>query len=1142
MPSNGTERSRYFAGTSEFIAPPCSALSRYCEGIIEAAWLAALIVVPVFFDIYSSRIFEPDKITLLRTLALVILAAWITRVFDQGGLRGVRLGSIRSTWQSLRRIPLALPVLALVAVYLLSTIFSVTPRVSLWGSYQRLQGTYSMLSYLVVFAALAVHLRRREQVERLITVVVLASLPVSLYGVLQRFGLDPIPWGGDVTNRIAANMGNSIFVGAYFIMAFPLTLMRIVESFEALMAVGAPGEASRAPGEANRAPGDASHRSADFIRATAYVFIAALQVIALYFTGSRGPWLGWAASLVFMWLGLSLIWRARWMTISGVALALAAATFLILLNIPNGPLQSLRTRPEFGRLGQLLDAESRTGRVRSLIWQGAADLVSPHPPLEFPDGSKDAFNFLRPLIGYGPESMYVAYNSFYPPELTQVEKRNASPDRSHNETWDALVITGILGLVANLAIFGSVLYYALKWLGLVPGDRQRRLYLGLFLAGGLLSSLVFVLWKGLPFLGVALPFGMMLGVIVYMLLVSLSSGFTTPQMAEQALEEKRRAYILLGLLAAIMAHFVEVHFGIAVASTRTYFWAFTALLFVLGYVAPAQGAGILLAEAAPAVDAPVQPVSPPPAASRQERRKGKKSPQQTSQVRKRRRSAQSAGIAVPDWLRLALVDGGLLAVLTSTLGYLYITNSSRLPTAMGIVKASLIRLNPSASAGGQSGLLVLVLTTWLVGALLLNAQSIRLLAQDQEAGWQTWVRMLAVTLGLSLAATWIFWVWHAGSLVALASSSANSLNEVMAQVQDSESILTRYYLYLFLLIFASAVALSVDKLAESTPFRPLSLVVGVGAMLFAFILAAITNLRVVQADIDFKTADAFARPGSWPVSISIYNRARELAPNEDYYYLFLGRAYLEYAKTLTDTAERDRLIEQAARDLRAAQKINPLNTDHTANLARLYNLWASTTSDAVIRDERARTSQQYFERALVLSPNNARLWDEWALLDMNVLGDPEQALDHLQRALELDPYYDWTYALLGDYYSRYLSAAPDITPEQKQSALERAAENYSKALEYAESQSSSLAYNYALALGSVHTQLNRLGPAVQAYQLALTIQPDAAEKWQVEEVLARLYVQLGDPVTALAYARQALVDAPDDQRARLQALVTELGG
>lgn len=66
-------------------------LSRYCEGILEAAWLAAVILVPFFFNIYSSRIFEPDKITILRSLALIILVAWIIKLIDEGGIRWERV-------------------------------------------------------------------------------------------------------------------------------------------------------------------------------------------------------------------------------------------------------------------------------------------------------------------------------------------------------------------------------------------------------------------------------------------------------------------------------------------------------------------------------------------------------------------------------------------------------------------------------------------------------------------------------------------------------------------------------------------------------------------------------------------------------------------------------------------------------------------------------------------------------------------------------------------------------------------------------------------------------------------------------------------------------------------------------------------
>ncbi len=89
-------------------------LSRYAEGIMEAAWLAAVIVVPVFFNVYSSRIFEPDKITLLRSLALVILAAWVVKLIEQGGVRWERIprqgGGLRGSLQALLRIPLIAPV------------------------------------------------------------------------------------------------------------------------------------------------------------------------------------------------------------------------------------------------------------------------------------------------------------------------------------------------------------------------------------------------------------------------------------------------------------------------------------------------------------------------------------------------------------------------------------------------------------------------------------------------------------------------------------------------------------------------------------------------------------------------------------------------------------------------------------------------------------------------------------------------------------------------------------------------------------------------------------------------------------------------------------------------------------------------
>ncbi|MBN1148421.1 MAG: O-antigen ligase family protein [Anaerolineales bacterium] len=1100
-------------------------LSRYAEGLMEAGWLAALIVAPVFFNIYSSRIFEPDKATLLRTLALVILAAWLIKLFEQGGLRWERLETDEPRWKTLLRIPLVAPVLILALAYLLSTIFSITPGVSLWGSYQRLQGTYTTFSYLVVFASMAVNLRRREQVERLIGVAILASLPVSLYGVLQRFKIDPIPWGGDTASRVASNMGNSIFVAAYLIMVFPLTVLRIVESFEALLT-------------------DRGRLGPNFARSTGYVFIAALQLIALYYSGSRGPWLGLAASLVFLWLGLSLIWRTRWLTISGVVLAFAAGAFLVVLNIPGGPLESLRTRDEFKRLGQLLDAESRTGRVRTLVWGGAAELVQSTEPLEFPDGSKDRFSFLRPVIGYGPESMYVAYNRYYPPGLTQVEKRNASPDRSHNETWDALVITGGLGLVAYLFLFGSVLYYGLRWLGLISGAKQRNWFLGLTLSGGVIVAAAFVLWRDIGYLGVALPAGMVLGVALYLVLASLFSWFQPLTTTG----EKLRAYVLLGLLAAVVAHWVEINFGIAIVATRAYFWVIASLLLLVGYKLPMSGEYQATAGSPAAVEALVEPTAGEekprkgPAERAPAPRRNQKS--KAALARKRRHAPRSAERfspgALPGWLREALIVGLIVAVLLTTLGFDLISNASRQGNASSIIKASLTYL--PGEDRNSNGVLALFLTSWLVGVLLLVSESVGNWLDVGQDYLATWWKMLATALGVSILLGLLFWLWHAGALAALTRAPGNSMEAVLDQVVHSEGLLTNYYIYLFLLVFGAGVLLPSAWPPSGARWQPLSTLVALGALVVAFALGSYTNLRVIQADIAFKTAELFSKEGTWPVAIAIYNHANELAPNEDYYYLFLGRAYLEHAKTIQEDAERESLIAQAANDLLIAQEINPLNTDHTANLARLHSLWATYAKEPQRRAELASKSDDYFTRALVLSPNNARLWDEWAILYLNVLNQPEQAYERLLRALELDPYYDWTYGLLGDYLVRYVSNDPQLQPEQKQETLIQASDYYSRALKNSYSASSQLKFNYAVALAGLQAQLGQLEQAAQAYERALKVEPNHADRWRIELVLARLYAQRGDIESALQYARSAQSLAPEEQQQAIADLISQLGG
>jgi hypothetical protein len=105
----------------------------------------------------------------------------------------------------------------------------------------------------------------------------------------------------------------------------------------------------------------------------------------------------------------------RWLWLSWIVLALVIGTWIVTFNLPvevTQPYEKLpvvgsvvttldewRDLPTIGRLGQILEAEGGTGRVRTLIWEGALKLILPHEPLEFPEGDTDTWNILRPLIG-----------------------------------------------------------------------------------------------------------------------------------------------------------------------------------------------------------------------------------------------------------------------------------------------------------------------------------------------------------------------------------------------------------------------------------------------------------------------------------------------------------------------------------------------------------------------------------------------------------------------------------------------------------------------------------------------------------------------------------------------------------------------
>ena len=1014
-------------------------LGQYADKAIEIGWLAAAIFAPLYFNVYSSRVFEPDKISTVRTIVLLMLVAWIIKLGEAGwrgwrdaantgtipppqaarGGGGSKAGSAATrvvdtatpswlpSWLGFMRVPMIFAILLFALAYLISSLFTVTPEATWLGSYQRLQGTYSQYSYMLLGILVLFNLRTRAQLNRLVTFMLFTSLPVALYGIVQAMHLDPLPWAGDTATRVASSMGNAIFVAAWLIMVVPFTIYRLITGISGAITArnaatdyvepeydGPRGRGMRRPRYAempsygwaviansagvilsslmffymilkmmaglpypdgrtwwflpfalvvfalavwfiewlsNRHDDPAqaslimpivgalvfftaflalpvkwglqeqttalqldfegggllwaifffllwaslaaglyalSARERDegyadpdrgIVRASlnvAYVLLLLVQLICIYLTQSRGPWLGLGTGLVTFMVALWLIGRSRdvsWMRrIGGVASALVLifALFVGALNIPGSPLTGLSNLPVVGRgierLSTLTRTEDGTGKVRRLIWQGATQLIVSDPA--------------RSIIGWGPEAMYVAYNRFYPAELSQVELRNATPDRSHNVEFDQLVTLGALGLIMYYFVVGSFFFYGLRLV-----KRARSTLDQLF-------------------------------------------GVT--------------------LLAAIASHFIEIQTGIQIASTWTYFYLIIGMMVAFGY---------------------------------------------------------------------------------------YMTNYLRPDEEVAAVAAA-----HTANAGARSE------SAAMSEEIAAEARPVAIAAGARQGGRPS-STMQATGNGKPQA-----------SGQAARRGQGGSQTPGSAQARGSQGQGSR-----------GAPAPDARRPRATVQYNPnrgggysgdwlrspimLALygIVALAALVFIFTV----NAATVKADTLFKQAQAYDAAGrfflekdqqgiEYPGSITFYDEALSLQPNQDYYYLFVGRAYLEASKAVDQepynrrigvawseneetalqqkSAERLARLQESERRLKTANALSPYNTDHYANLGRLYLYWGdpSGANDPAKRP----LAVQWMEDATEHTPQNSQLWVELAVA-YSRNGQFTDAVAALQHARGLDALY-----------------------------------------------------------------------------------------------------------------------------------------
>jgi len=991
-------------------------LSAAAAKLTESGWLAAIVVVPILLNVHSEGAFEQDKLPLLRSIAVVMAVGLVVHALEEG----------RRVWtvagQPIWCVPLVKPALLLTSAYCVSTFFSIAPHLSLLGSYERTQGTYTWLSYVTIFFAIILLVREQQQSQRVATATILASLPPAAYAVVQHFGYDPIQWGTDVTGRAHGTTGNPIFLAAFLIMVVPLTLARVIDQLAYL-------------GTRPRHRVWLLSHIGSGLPAAAYLVLLAVQLLAIVYTQSRGPFIGLAVGLSVFFIVFALRRGRRWLTVIIATLAIIGSLLLMVFNLQQAPLQPLRDRTYVGRFGNLLETQSGTGKVRALIWQGATALL--------------AANLVRDLVGYGPETLSLAYSPFYPPELAHYESRTAAPDRSHNETFDSLAMTGVAGCVAQIVLFVSFFYHVLRWLGMINTSTEGRIFLGAAAFGAVGGGIIpYVIDGSFRFSGVALPCGIVAGLILYLLWAAVRQ----PDFANST--PRSSNLVLIGLLAAVIAHFIEIQFGIAVSMTRLCFWVYAALAVTVGELL-----------------------------SRRER----EAANEAACIRKgsRQPSADSS---------LSLSVGLVLIVLTFDF---YV---------------------PGFSARTQGIMLLgLFLATWLFAALVVAID----VPYSESAARRACTRVracIAMSLPVWLVFTVIYvtWLnWRPGG-----DSTIDEVLRVGAHVADSVLILYGFVFIVIALITAAAVRR--DWPLRMALNRAGGWRCGVYAMLlFAAALVIVrSNLNVSRANVFAKETEFYAHERRWDAARLVAEEALRLAPVADHYATELVQALTELAQQTppNEPQQRGGLLAQAFAVAQRAEQTNPLNADHARNLARLHRLWADLLTDSVEKSRHVEETDRWYAAAVKLSPNDAALWNEWALLYLEQ-EDLVKALVILDESLRIDPGYTTTY---------WLRANAHLDAQQ----LDEALADYDRALAIDPTLVAAWS-GKALALA----RLNRFAEAIAANQQTLAVVPNDLIS---HRNLALLYQQTGQLELAMVEAQAALRVAEARDQLGLQTLIEQL--
>lgn len=390
---------------------------QFTKKIIFYLFAVLLFFIPLILWPFTSEVFEFNKIILVYVLTVLISATWAIRMITERKL-------------IFCRTLLDTPILFFLGSQLISTILSIDPLTSLLGYYSRFNGgLVSTICYSLLYWAWVSNFEAKETLK--LTYVWLASAAlVSIYGVLEHFGIDKNVWVQDVQSRIFSTLGQPNWLAAWFTAIIPITWALILkEKFK---------------------KNEVLHSKKFWV----FFLLSILFFWTLIFTKSRSGILGFGIAFLIFWVGY--FWLNRKEYSKQLTPFVYIVSSLIIICLISGTqftpsikslLNKQTTSPQVTTpQGNALETGgTESGIIRRIVWTGAMQIWLHYP-----------------IFGTGVETFAYSYYKYRPTEHNLVSEWDFIYNKAHNEFLNIAATSGTFGLLAYFILIGYSVFAFVK--------------------------------------------------------------------------------------------------------------------------------------------------------------------------------------------------------------------------------------------------------------------------------------------------------------------------------------------------------------------------------------------------------------------------------------------------------------------------------------------------------------------------------------------------------------------------------------------------------------------------------------------------------------------------------------------------------